>query len=91
MTLEERITEQEVIFSSEGPQQTLYGSFVPTSFLREEISTLELALVEAREALKKIESMTDADKADSYRADDPQGCLDAISALARRALGGEGE
>ena len=31
-----------------------------------------------REALKKIRNMTDVDDPDSYRADDREGCLDAV-------------
>ena len=38
------------------------------------------------EALKEIAEMTDPDDPDSYRADDPQGCLDTINYVAAMAI-----
>jgi len=38
------------------------------------------------EALEKIADMTDADNPESYRCDDPEGCLDAAHGTAETAL-----
>ena len=52
---------------------------------------------ELLDALKDIRQMTDADDEESYRADDREGCLDAVFATADRIIaksiaraGGEG-
>lgn len=47
----------------------------------------ERLLAEAREALKDIAEATDADNPESYRADDREGCLDTVHAIAASALG----
>lgn len=39
-----------------------------------------------RDALQRIKDMTDADNPDSYRADDREGCLDTVFAVASRTL-----
>jgi hypothetical protein len=39
-----------------------------------------------RDALERIKAMTDADNPNSYRADDREGCLDTVFAVASQAL-----
>lgn len=48
--------------------------------------TLELELAEALEALTQIHINTNADDPESYRADDREGCLDAVFAIADKVL-----
>lgn len=46
------------------------------------LTSLEAERDRLREALQEIAEMTDPDQPDSYRADDREGCLDAVHARA---------
>jgi len=51
----------------------------------------EARLVKAREALREIKSMTDADDPESYRCDDREGSLDTVFSIAATTLAEIGE
>lgn len=44
------------------------------------------SVVSQKEALRRIAAVTNADDPESYRNDDPQGCLDTVFAIAVEAL-----
>ena len=47
---------------------------------------MDKKLKDAIDALTRIRDMTDADKPDSYRCDDREGCLDTVFAVASQAV-----
>lgn len=55
------------------------------------LSSLQEQKRKLEEGVASIVEMTDPDNPESYRADDREGCLDTVQAVARALLSGGGE
>lgn len=67
------------------PRRTTNDRFIRISMAATTLALLD-RVAELEVALAEIAAMTDQDNPDSYRADDREGCLDAVQARARTAL-----